>query len=96
MSWIERRQAIIKKIKSTFYKTYELKVGVNKEMLLFSICSVNGASKRSAKEYVEELLSIGFIEEINGELWLSKREIDKLKQEEKSLSSEEQDILRKD
>jgi len=70
MSWIDRRQKIIEKIRQTFIEADKKGVGLMMHVLISEICINNGASRRIACEYIQILIDSGFIRRNGDELWL--------------------------
>ena len=57
-----QRKEIIDKLRNTFVEADRLGLIVDEKKALAEICVTYGSTLRKAKEYIQELLDLGFIE----------------------------------
>lgn len=62
MGWLERRKNILSKLRNTFIETAKQNKVLDREKLASQICLEHGSSRRTALEYINLLLTSGFIE----------------------------------
>lgn len=70
----KERIKTVNKIKETIVSADNKGLKVNKKLLIAEICVTEGAAKRKAEEYINDLINSGFCSDNNGELELSQNE----------------------
>ena len=79
-----KKEKIIKIIKNTIINGYKYNKGIVKSWLIGEVCLEYGVGKNLAKELIDNIINSGYAnEDENNLIWLSEREILKIKEEEK-------------